>query len=130
MTWRFVEHVGEVEVELEAASEAGVFEAALGAFAELVADGDGQVTRHEFALEAGDRALLLVDWLGELVFLAEMERFVPQRVVAIEVAGNSVRTTIEGRLGDPRHFVKAVTLNRLRFEQEGEVWHARVVLDV
>jgi SHS2 domain-containing protein len=130
VTWRFVEHVGEVEVELEAMSEAGIFEAALGAFAELVALSGGEPASREIDLDAGDLALLLVDWLGELVYLAEVERFVPRRVVAIEVVGNSMRATVEGRLGDPRHFVKAVTLNRLQFEQEGELWHARVVLDV
>jgi SHS2 domain-containing protein len=130
VTWRFGEHIGEMEVELDSASEVGIFEAALEAFAQLVADGDGLAARREIVLEAGDRALQLVDWLGELVFLAEVERFVPQRVVAIEVSGNGVRATVEGHLGDPRHLVKAVTLNRLRFEQEGGVWRARVVLDV
>ena len=132
MTHRFVEHVGEVELELEAASEAGIFAAALAAFADLVADGDGEPARREIELEAGagNSALLLVDWLNELVFLAEVERFVPERVVAFEIADDRLRASVEGHLGDPRHLVKAVTLNKLRLEQAEEMWHARVVLDV
>jgi SHS2 domain-containing protein len=128
---RSVEHVGEVELELEAADEAGIFEAALAAFAELVAaDAAGEPARHEIELAAGDRALLLVDWLSELVFLAEVEEFVPERVAAFELAGNGVRATVAGRRDRPRHLVKAVTLNDLEFEQHEGAWHGRVVLDV
>lgn len=135
MTHRFVEHVGEVELELEAASEAGVFEAALTAFADLVATGEEasgaeEPARHEIELEAGDRALLLVDWLSELVFLAEVKRFVPERTSALELVDSRLRATVEGHRGRPRHLVKAVTLNKLRLEQEGGRWNGRLVLDV
>ena len=128
---RFVEHVGEVELELEAPSEAGIFEAALVAFADLVAvDGDGEPASHDVELGAGDRALLLVDWLSELVFLAEVEEFVPERVAAFELGGNRLRATVTGRRARPRHLVKAVTLNNLELAEEGGIWHGRVVLDV
>lgn len=128
---RFVEHVGEVEVELEAATEAGIFEAALAAFAELVkADAKGEPASHEVEIGAGDRALLLVDWLSELVFLAEVEQFVPERVSAFSLDGNRLRATLVGRRDRPRHLVKAVTLSKLALAQEGGLWHGRVVLDV
>lgn len=135
MTHRFVEHVGEVELELEAASEAGIFEAAVTAFADLVATreeetGAEESARHEIELEAGDRALLLVDWLSELLFLAEVKRFVPERTSAFELDDSRLRATVEGHRGRPRDLVKAVTLNKLGLEQEGELWHGRLVLDV
>jgi SHS2 domain-containing protein len=128
---RFVEHVGEVEVELDAGTEAGVFEAALAAFADLVDHDElGEPTSHQVDLEAGDRALLLVDWLGELVFLAEVARFVPERVSQIELSDGRLHARIEGHRGHPRHLVKAVTLNRLELAEKGGIWRARVVLDV
>ena len=128
---RFAEHVGEVEVELEASSERGIFESALAAFAELVgADAAGEPASHELELTASDRALLLVDWLNELVFLAETARFVPERVDSFELADCRLRATVAGHRGSPRHLVKAVTLSRLALEQEGGMWHGRVVLDV
>jgi SHS2 domain-containing protein len=132
---RYVEHVGEVELELEATSEAGVFEAALTAFVDLVASGE-EVTgaeepaRHEVELEASDRALLLVEWLSELVYLAEIERFVPERTTAFELVDGRLQATLEGHRGRPRQLVKAVTLNRLRLEHEAGRWHGRLVLDV
>jgi SHS2 domain-containing protein len=128
---RFVEHVGEVEIELSASSEAGIFEAALAAFAELVAAGrEGEPVTHDVRLEAGDRALLLADWLSELVFLAEVDDFVPEHVVTLELEGGRLLATVAGRRDEPRHLVKAVTLNRLELGEEGGKWHGRVVLDI
>jgi len=127
---RFVEHVGEVELELDAKTEAGIFEGALAAFEELVDGVAGEPAQHEIELRAEDRAGLLVDWLSELVFLAEVEEFVPERVAAFELEGNRLHATVAGRRDRPRHLVKAVTLNSLEFERRAGTWHGRVVLDV
>jgi SHS2 domain-containing protein len=130
-THRFVEHVGEVEVELSASSDSGIFAAALDAFAELLLpDGRGEPVLQEIELEGGDRTLLLVDWLNELLFLAEVEQFVPLRILSIELSGGRLRATVAGRRGTVRPLVKGIALNGLRFEREGGVWHGRVVFDV
>jgi SHS2 domain-containing protein len=131
VTHRFVEHTGEVELELEAASEAGIFEVALAAFAELVAaDSMGETAIHDVELAASDSALLLADWVSELIFLAEVAGFVPERVTSLEIADRRLRATVEGHRGHPRHLVKAVTLNKLELGQKKGLWHGRVVLDV
>lgn len=129
--YRFVEHGGEVEVELAAGTETGILAAGLDAFAELVAEGArGEPARIEIELEARDRTLLLADWLEELLFRSEIEQFVPTEVESIELANERLRATVAGYRGTPRPLVKGVSLNELRFEQEGGVWHGRVVLDV
>lgn len=128
---RFVEHVGELELELEADTAAGLFAAAFEAFASLLDEGhDPEPAAHRIELENEDRALLLVDWLGELVFLAETERFLPQRLDELEVAEGRLQAAVAGHRGSPRQLVKAVTLNDLALEQRNGRWHARVVLDV
>jgi SHS2 domain-containing protein len=129
---RFEEHIGEVELELEASTEEGVFTAALEAFGELVSTGEGgEPAEHQLDLDAGDPPLLLVDWLGELVFLAETDGFVADRVTRFEHAGGRLRATVAGhRSCDPRQLVKAVTLHRLELCEKGGGWHGRVVLDV
>ena len=129
---RFAEHVGEVELELEAPTEEGVFVAALHAFAELVSTGGrGEPAEHELELAAGDRSLLFADWLGELVFLAETDGFVGERVTAFALTDGRLRATVAGhRRCNPRQLVKAVTLHRLELREEGGGWRGRVVLDV
>jgi len=128
---RFIEHTGEIQVELEAASEVGIFEAALEAFAELAsADGDREPASHRIELATPDRALLLADWLNEFVYLAEVADFVPGTITAFELVGDQLRATVAGHRDHPRQLVKAVTLNDLELTEVDGRWHGRVVLDV
>jgi len=130
-THRFAEHGGEVELEFEAPTEEGIFEAAVAAFAELVSnERGGEPARHEFELVADDRAGLLVEALNELVYLADVEQFVPERLEAYEQTGGRLRLVVAGHRGGARPIVKAVTLNNLRFAHDGRTWHGRVVVDV
>ena len=85
---------------------------------------------HELEVEAGENAMLLVDWLGELIYLGEAEGFVPERIALLELGDGRLRATVEGHIGEPNHLVKAVTLHRLEFRQVDDHWRARVVLDV
>jgi SHS2 domain-containing protein len=126
--FRWVEHTGELELAIDAPTEPGVFRDALAAFAELVADG-GEPESRSVHVRAAERDLLLVEWLGELAFLAETG-FVAERADELEVSGNAVRATVVGRRGSPRPLVKAVTLHGLSFARDESGWHARVVLDV
>ena len=129
--YRFVEHTGEVELAIEAPTEEAVFGDALLALRELIDCGEeGRPARHDVDVSADDRALLLVEWLTALVFLAEVEEFVPERVAAFELSGDRLRATVDGRRARPAHLVKAVTLNSLEFGPENGGWHGRVVLDV
>jgi SHS2 domain-containing protein len=131
---RWVDHTGELELELHGVDEAAVFEQACAALAELL--GERSATSAEesvvrrIELSVADRALLLAEWLSELVFLAETEGFVPERTAALELTDQRLKAVVEGRLGEPPHLVKAVTYHGLSFERAGEGWRARVVLDV
>jgi SHS2 domain-containing protein len=127
-----VEHASEVELELAAADETGIFAAALAAFSALVMSaGRAQLpTRRMIELNGQDRGLLLVDWLNELLYLSEVEQFVPVELVSVELTRDSLRATVDGHIGTPRPIVKGVTLTELRFTREGGDWHGHVVLDV
>ena len=81
-------------------------------------------------LADADRAALLAAWIEELVFLAETEEFVPERLAEIELAPGMLRAGVEGRRAEPRHLVKSVTYHRLEFRRGDAGWVARVVLDV
>lgn len=131
-THRYIEHVGEIELELEATSKADLFAEAVTAFRELV-DGAGVHGRprwYEIDLAPESSSMLLVDWLHELVFLAEVHAFVPRRVVDLDLRGGGLRATVEGDRGRPRHVVKAVTLEDLEVCRREGHWYGHVVLDV
>lgn len=130
--YRWVEHTGELEVEIVAPTEQAVFEQGFEAMRELLAEGDGAAPAptQSISIMARDRAALLADWLAELAFLAESEGVLPERLASLELRESELRAIVEGRRGHPPHLVKAATYHRLSLERAGEGWHATVVLDV
>jgi SHS2 domain-containing protein len=129
--FRWIEHTGELELELESPTAEGVFADALAALAELL-DGDAQGQRdsREVTARAPDRPALLAAWLEELAFLAETEGFVPEGVDSLELRDGEVRARIWGHSGDPPHLVKAVTYHALELDRADGGWRGRAVLDV
>jgi SHS2 domain-containing protein len=129
-TW--IEHTSELELAIEAPTQAAIFTDALAAFVELVHD-DGSLDgeRREIELRSDDRAALLAEWLEELVYLADAQRFVPEHLTDLRLDSGGLHATVRGHRGEPSALVKAVTRHRLSFEADREGgWHARVVLDV
>jgi SHS2 domain-containing protein len=134
MSYGWAEHVGELELRLEADDEPAVFVEALRALSELLggdapAGESGREWRDVIAV-GDERAVLLAAWLEELNFLAETEGFVPEAVDAIDLDHGRLSARVRGRLGDPPHLVKAVTYHRLSFEPVDGHWQAVAVLDV
>lgn len=131
---RWIDHTSEVELEIEADTEAEIFGDALLAFRELLHE-ESERPAHErrsFEATGEDRAALLADFIEELVYLAETQGFIPLAAEAVELVDGRLRATLCGSLGDPAHVVKAVTYHRLAFEPVGNGggYRARVVLDV
>jgi len=125
--WR--EHTAEVELVIEADSAGEVFAEAAVAFAELAEAGGGDEAVREVALEARDRASLLVEWLDELIYLADTQGFVPRRV-ALQLTGERLAARLEGVVGRVDPLVKAATYHGLAFVERDGSFEARVVLDV
>jgi SHS2 domain-containing protein len=129
--YEWIEHTAELELHIEARSREALFSEALAAYAELVArDEAGDEVRHAVSAEAADDAALLADWLGELVFLAETDDFVPGRLDRFDLSDARLSAVVSGRRGRPAHLVKAVTYHGLELAQHGDLWRAKVVLDV
>jgi SHS2 domain-containing protein len=132
VTYRWIEHTGELELEVEAETERGLFEEGLAALRELFesAGGDPSPPRR-MGLAARDRATLFADWLAELAYLAELEGLVPERVISLSLADGGLEAVVEGHRGNPPHLVKAVTYHGLRFGPSSQGgWRATAVLDV
>jgi SHS2 domain-containing protein len=130
MSYGWTDHVGELELWVEAPDERGVFAEALRALADVLAAPDGEPEWRDVVAEGEDRAVLLAAWLEELNFLAETEGFAPETAEDLALEPGRVRARVGGRVGSPPHLVKAVTYHRLAFERAGDGWRAVTVLDV
>jgi SHS2 domain-containing protein len=130
--YRWLDHTSEAELWVEDETPEAVLGEATIALGDLFGrHAKGEPVTHRVRLDAADLPALLADWLGELVYLAETDGFVPERVVKMELAGSSVDAVVGGQRTVPQTLVKAVTHHRLEFGHEpGGPWQARVVLDV
>jgi protein archease len=131
MPYRWVEHTAEIELEIDAPTPEAVFTEALHALGELIGEGPCGASVHcELAVAGDELASLLVRWLDELVYRAEVEGLVPEDVERIAIDGHGIAATVRCHQGSPRHLVKAATYHRLAFERADGGYRAKVVLDV
>jgi SHS2 domain-containing protein len=134
MAYGWGDHVGELELRVQAATEQEVFADAVRAFGELVSGEEEVVVAaaepRAIAVAGADRAALLAGLLNELVVLAETEGFVPDAMVSVALGDGALEARVRGGRGTPPHLVKAVTHHRLVFEPAPGGWRANAVLDV
>lgn len=130
MTTEWESHPGEEQLHITAATPEQVIVEAVAAFAELVTrEAGGAPAVRRVAVSADDRAGLLVELLGELIYLSETDGFVAD-AAEVEMDETSLCATLAGRLTSVDPLVKAATYHGLTFEQRGGTWDARIVLDV
>jgi SHS2 domain-containing protein len=127
----WVDHTGELELHVSAPTVRAVFEEASLGLAELLGErGDEPAIERRLRVEGPDLAALLATWLDELVWLAEHESLIVERVEMASVDDGAASGTAIARSGRARALVKAVTYHGLRCERDGAGWRATVVFDV
>lgn len=141
MSFRFVDHTAELQLELEAPTREAAFAEAVAAVAQLFAertptetepaDARPAESRREVSAHAADDAALLAAWLEELLFAVETEGLVPQGATQLQVGEGVVQGLVDFAAGSPLHLVKGVTYHDLALGRAGDgSWRGRVVLDV
>jgi SHS2 domain-containing protein len=130
--YRWLDHTSEAELWIEDESPEAVLGEAAIALGDLLGEHPGgDPVRHSIEIGASDLPALLAEWLGELVYLAEIDGFVPERVVEMSLAGSSVKAVVAGQRTRPQTLVKAVTYHDLEFASDSRGgWRGHVVLDV
>jgi SHS2 domain-containing protein len=82
-------------------------------------------------VQSPDREALLVDWLNELVYLAETERWVPVEFEMVTANDTTARAWARGVVTDEAPArVKAATFHGLKVVAGPQGFEADVVLDV
>lgn len=133
-SFEYLPHVSELAIRLRGTSIADVLRQAALALAGVLLPrrpppGPQQV--REIVLDAPDRAALLIDWLNELLFLAERDRWIPARIDPLEATETHLRATARGPvLERAPSLVKAATWHGLRFDARDGGFEAEVLLDV
>jgi SHS2 domain-containing protein len=132
--YRFEEHTSEVQVQLESTGLAGLFVEAGRALAELMGaelDAPAEGEQEDVRLAAADRNALLVSWVNELIYRAEVGKKAYTEFRIHSLSERDLHASIRGRedadLSSP---VKAATYHGLRITETPAAFSATVVLDV
>ena len=127
------DHASEIRLRLRAPSLGGLLQEAGQALAELQLRG-AQTTPagwRTIELSSPDRAVLLVDWLNELIYLAEAERWVGVHFAVDSAVDGRVLARVRGvRLDRAAALLKAATMHELRVVDVPGGFEGEVILDV
>ncbi len=129
-----VEHTADWSIRVRGADLGQLFTHAALGMALLMVE-DPQALAHDIerklVLEAHDVEGLLVDWLGELAFWAEMEQLVFNDVEIEAISETRLAATVSGGLA-PRldKHIKAVTYHNLAVERRDTGLEVTIVFDV
>lgn len=131
---RFLEHTGELALELRAESLADLLAEAGRALGALALR--GRIRRadgpwRDVTVASADRTALLVDWLNELIYQAEARSEVPTEFEILGADDGQVRARFRGVVVEqPPALVKAATLHGASVERGERGFEGHVVLDV
>jgi SHS2 domain-containing protein len=131
----FVEHPGEVRLRLRAGSFGALAAVAGRALAELELLGrvprQGTGGWREIAVSGLDPEALLVNWLNELIYLAETERWIGVEYTVVDATDRLLRMRVRGiAVETAPSNVKAATFHGLHVARVPGGLEADIVLDV
>ena len=130
----FLEHTSELELRVCAPTLAALIEEAGRAVGEVLRarpiETESATTRL-FEVDSSDREALLVDWLNEILFVAEAYRWVPTTFHVAECSDTMVRARGEGvTLPEAPALIKAATHHGLQVRNSDDGFQAQVILDI
>lgn len=131
---RWVDHTAEVQLQVGAGSLAGLLAEAGRALGALLLRGrEAEPSGEARTIEVSsvDREALLVDWLNEIIFLAEVERWVAVDLDFSAASETHLKASARGAsVADPPALVKAATFHGLAVEERDGGLQAEVIFDV
>ena len=130
----FVDHTSEIGLQVRAGSfpellaEAGRGLARL-MLREVPAEAEGEA--REIEVSAHDRESLLVDWLNEILYIAETGLWIPLEIELLEATDTRLRVRARGVTVEVSpSLVKAATFHGLEVVETADGVSAEVILDV
>jgi SHS2 domain-containing protein len=131
---RWVSHTSEVQLQAgaetfgELAAEMG---RALGLLLLRGVPADASGPARTLEVESVDREALLVDWLNEILFVAETAMWVPVELEILESSATHLKAAARGvQVEEPPAMVKAATFHGLKVEEADGGLQAEVIFDV
>ena len=137
MAWhRFLDHTSEITLHVGAADWPGLLAEAGRGLAVLLLRGAAPAPGSDndwrpLEVSSHDRESLLVDWLNEIIFVAETGLWIPVEIEIEDVSEIHLKARARGvAVEEPPSLVKAATFHDLHVRDLPDGLDAEVILDV
>ena len=135
--FRFIDHTGDIGVEVYGESLGELFQHAGEAFTGIVTDANEIRLKDKIhiSLRADRIEDLLVRWLNEFIFLFDTRELLLAKFDILSIDDHHIKALVQGEVYDKtRHTiettVKSATYHQLEVAGDGTSWKARVIFDI
>ena len=137
--YTFFDHTADIGIEVTGRTRKALFVNASGAlFDVMIQSKTGGVAKKQqkkIAVEGTDVADLLINFLRELLYLFNGEKFITGGCEIIKFTNQELQAWLTGESFDSKKHlikteIKAVTYSGLTVEKEKAGWRARIIFDV
>lgn len=135
--FELLDHTADIGIIVYGEDLKSLFQNAAEAFFHLITDLKKVKLRTERKIEIGEESLerLMVDWLGELLYLYDVENLLFKRFNVESVGKEGLKAKVKGEFFQEgvhmiKTGVKAVTYHQIEVRQEREGWRARIIVDL
>jgi len=130
----WLDHTSEIQLEVGGESLGGLAAEAGRALGLMLLRGSAPEPSgptRTLEVSSADREALLVDWLNEILFVAEVELWVAVDFDILESSPTHLKAAARGvPVEEPPALVKAATFHGLRVEEGEDGFQAEVIFDV
>jgi SHS2 domain-containing protein len=135
--FEILDHTADIGLAIYGEDLKSLFEHAGEGFFHIITDLKKVRPRIEKKVELAGEGLdrLMVDWLGELLYLHDVDHFLFKEFVVEAVGEDGLKAAAKGEpYQEGRHVikteVKAVTYHQIRVEKRNRGWRAQVIFDL
>ncbi|MGQ9917418.1 MAG: archease [Bryobacteraceae bacterium] len=135
--YELLEHTADTGFRVRGSTLEELFVRAAEALVAIAVDASRAEARERRRVECSGATVdeLVVNWLNEVLWLLDGERFVPVRFEELTLAGDAAEAAVWGEARDderhpPRIVVKAATYHQLVVCRHNDGWEAEVFLDI
>lgn len=138
VTYKFFDHTADIGVEVYGRTRKELFvNTAQALFDVMIESKTGQVAKRKkkIAIEGADVTDLLINFLRELLYLFNGEKFLTDSCEIIKFTNKELQARLTGELFNRKKHsikteIKAVTYSGLTVERVKSGWKARIIFDV
>lgn len=135
--FEILEHTADIGFRVWGAAPAELFENSASAMMDIMAETEliEPAETINVEVQGENYESLLVNWLSEVLYLFDADRFAASSFEIDSIDARSLRARLIGQARQPgRHpwklIVKAVTYHQLKVAESGGRWEAQVFLDI